>query len=225
MAKAQETSAAATVVTNRPLKKDTASEVKAWAKSKIPGFESLDAFVALLLKRRLIVYFAFVSIILLLLFWSYIKVIIVMLLFVAAGAFSMIYNRWVKVSLGVELVMLGLVLSAVLYGRLEAIIVSFAGLFFAEVISGRMTYSTFVSFIGLAVVSLVTYNFYEYFDKNITTVGIAMTILYDAIILPGYILLGSSPARSLLFFVTHVLFNFWIFAFVAPLLFKILEIL
>jgi len=144
----------------------------------------------------------------------------VMALFIIIGILSMMYNRWIKVSLGVELIMVGTVLTAVAYGRFPAIIVGFVALFFAEMLSDRFTYSTFISFIGLFVVAMVVPLFGS---SSITAIGIWMTLMYDIIILPGYVLLGSSPWRSLLFFVTHIMFNAWVFIVIAPRILPLLN--
>jgi len=181
------------------------SDVSELAKSKIP----------LLLEKRLAIVIVIAAVLLLYIFRSIVEVIAVMAVFIVLGSVSMMYNRWIKVSLGVEFIMLGIVVTGMLYGRWQALIVGIVALFFAEVLSDRFTYSTFVSFIGIFVVAMVI-------PLLITWVGIWMTLLYDVIILPGYMLLGSSPWRSLLFFTTHIFFNAWIFMVVAP---RILQLL
>lgn len=184
-------------------------QVKSWAKSHIPFFW----------EKRIIIALAILAIIFLYVFREIVGMLTVMALFIIIGILSMMYNRWIKVSLGVELIMVGTILTAVAYGRFPAIVVGFVALFFAEMLTDRFTYSTFVSFIGLFVVAMVVPLFT---NSSITAIGIWMTLLYDIIILPGYVLLGSSPWRSLLFFVTHISFNAWIFIVVAP---KILPLL
>jgi len=185
------------------------SNISELAKSKIP----------FLLEKRLAIVFVISAILLLYLFRHIVEVVAVMAAFIVVGILSMMYNRWIKVSLGFELIMLGLVVTGMLYGRIPAVIVGMVALFFAEVITDRFTYATFVSFIGIFVVAMIVPMFA---DKNITWVGIWMTLLYDVIILPGYMLLGSSPWRSFLFFITHIFFNVWIFMVVAPRIFQFL---
>ncbi len=197
------------------------NDVAAWAHSKIPGFENFAAFVRFLFEKRLIILLALASAVLLFFFWSYIKVFFVMGAFIALAAFSMLYNRWIKVSLGVEFVMLGLVITTLAFGRLPGLIVGMAGLFLAEVLSERFTYSTFVSFIGIALVALIAPNIFNQ-TNSITSTGIILTLIYDAVIAPGYLLLGSNPSRTALFVATHIIFNVWVFSFIAPVLFRIL---
>ena len=177
-------------------------EVKSWAKSRIP----------LIWRKRYTIAAAAAALILLYLFSSFVKMILVMAVFILLGVVSLIYNRWIKTSLGVELIMLGVVISSVEYGFFPGVVVGFVALFFAEIITDRFTYSTFVSFIGIAAVSLAA----PWIDAGITWTGIFMTILYDAVIAPGYLIMGSSPWRTLVFVTTHVLFNAWVFFFIAP---------
>ncbi|MBI2145611.1 hypothetical protein HYU18_04810 [Candidatus Woesearchaeota archaeon] len=142
-------------------------------------------------------------------------------IFIALAAMSMLYNKWIKLSIGVELIMLGLVITSVAFGRLPGLVVGIVGLFLAEVISERFTYSTFVSFIGVCVVALIAPNVFNQ-AGSITSTGIIVTVVYDAIIIPGYLLLGSSFGRSAFFVVTHIFFNIWVFTFLAPAIFRIL---
>ena len=184
-------------------------QLKSWANSKIP----------FLVEKRIMIVTALVALVLLFVFRDIFQAILVMTLFIIIGFASMMYNRWIKVSLGFELIMLGTVLTAAVYGSLPAIIVGFVALFAAEVFTNRFTYLTFMSFIGLFVVAMVVPSFHT---TSITLIGIWMTIMYDALILPGYLLLGSSPWRTLLFLVTHLLFNVWLFIFVAPFVFRLI---
>ena len=192
-----------------PLKYDRKG-IKSWAKSQIPFFWEM----------RIIITVGVLSAILLFFFHRIVEMLLVMAGFIVLGVASMMYNRWIRVSLGFELIMFGVVITGMLYGWLQALIVGFIALFFAEVLTNRFTYSTFVSFIGMFVIALVVPSFA---GNNVAWVGIGMTLLYDLIILPGYILLGSSPGRSLLFFATHILFNAWIFLTVAPPVMSVLD--
>ena len=185
-------------------------EIKSWASSPIP----------FLWERRIIIAFIVPVVIFIFLFWNLVEALLVMGAFIFLGVASLMYNRWVKVSLGVELIMLGVVITGMLYGWPAALAVGFTSLFFSEVLTNRFTHSTFVSFIGMFVVAIVAPQFE---GRDVRWVGIGMTLLYDAIILPGYLLLGSSPGRSLLFLATHILFNFWIFWTVAPVIWSFLK--
>src|SRR3989338_407489 len=190
------------------------NDVASWAHSKIPGFENFAALVRFLFEKRLIILLALAAAVLLFFFWSYVKMLVVMAMFIAIGAMSMLYNRWIKVSLGVEFVMLGLVLTSIAFGRLPGLVVGMVGLFLAEVLSERFTYSTFVSFIGVAVVALTAPNIFNQ-TNSLTSTGIILTVIYDAVIAPGYLLLGGNVGRTALFVVTHIIFNVWVFSFIA----------
>ncbi|MBI2176452.1 hypothetical protein HYU40_03865 [Candidatus Woesearchaeota archaeon] len=199
-------------------KKDAAS----WAHSKVPGLESLTSFLRFLFEKKLIVIVAIAVMALLFFFWAYVKVLAAMAFFIFLGAVSMIYNRWIKVSIGVELVMLGLVITSIAFGRLPGLIVGMVGLFLAEIVSERFTYSTLVSFVGIIVAGLTAPNVFHMLGESITATGIALTVVYDAIIAPGYLMLGSNLGRTAFFVITHIIFNIWVFSFVAPLLFRVL---
>ncbi len=184
------------------------AEVKAWAKSRLPFFWKKRFSIALVIASAAVLF----------LFRNFIEMLAVMALFIAFGIASMMYNRWVKISLGIEFILLGTVITGLVYGKFPALIVGMVSLFFAEVITDRFTYSTFVSFAGIFAVSMVA----PMLDGiSVTWAGIWMTVLYDAIIGPGYIIMGSSLWRTLLFVVTHILFNIWAFVFIAPLVLRL----
>jgi hypothetical protein len=192
-------------------------KVRAWAKSRIQWFSG-DVLTRAA-RNKTAVIAAVLLVVSLLLFGALVQRLVVMLAFIALGTASMMYNRWVKVSLGIELIMLGIVVTGMLYGPLEAIITGFIALFLAETLTSRFTYSTFISFIGIFAVAMAIPLMG---DTGIKWVGIWMTLLYDAIIVPGYIVMGSSIARSALFAGSHILFNWWIFAFIAPRIMQVL---
>ncbi len=191
-----------------------------WAHSKVPGLETFANLLRFLVEKRLIVLLGIAAFALLFFFWAYVKALFVMAAFIALGAASMAYNRWVKLSLGVELVTLGMVITSLAFGRAAGLFVGVVGLFLAEVLYERFTYSTFVSFIGIAVIAIIAPAVHSR-TGDITATGILLAIVYDAVIIPGYLLLGSSLGRSALFIVTHIAFNIWVFTFVAPLLLRI----
>jgi len=184
-------------------------EIKAWAKSKIP----------FLWEKRVSLGLAVLALLFLYLFRDVVQMIIIMAVFIALGTVSLLYNRWIKISLGFELIMFGTIITAMVYGRWQAIVVGFIALFLAEVLTDRFTYSTFISFIALAVVASVAP---LVSSIGITWTGVTMTLLYDLIIVPGYLLMGSSPWRTSLFVGTHIMFNVWVFIFLAPFVFRII---
>lgn len=185
------------------------SEIKAWAKSRIP----------LLWNRRYVIAASVAGLVALYFFRGLLAMVAVMAAFIVLGVLSMMYNRWVKVSLGVELIMLGMVIVSSVYGMVPGIVVGCVAIFFAEVLTDRFTYSTFVSFIGVFAVAAAVPHLS---GMSITWIGIWMTVLYDLIIGPGYIIMGSSIWRTLLFIATHLLFNTWVFVFIAPMVHRVI---
>lgn len=129
------------------------------------------------------------------------------------ASLSMIYNLFFRISLGFEFIMLATVLCSVVYGPVVGVCVGLVSLFFAEFISTKLTYNTFVSFIGIAIVGFVA-SFYT--GGNIAMWGIFMTILYDVIIIPGYLLTGSNPIKCFIYVITHIPWNVWVFSVIAP---------
>jgi hypothetical protein len=188
--------------------------IRKWAKKQVLNFRELWQ---LLWAKKLIVIVGAAVAIILLFFWSYIQAITLMAIFIVVGVVSLLYNRFLKVSLGIELNMLGIVIIGLLYGPLAAFIVGSITLFFAFVLTEHLTHASFVSFIGIAAVSFLIP---VLSNMSITATGISLTIIYDVIIAAGYLALGSRLERTALFIVTHIPWNIWVFWSIAPKIYE-----
>ncbi len=134
-------------------------------------------------------------------------------IFLLLSSVSLIYNRWLKTSIGIEFVMLSTVLTARVYGPIPGAIVGFVGLTAAEIIGTGFNARTLISLVAIAFIGLIT----PFFSSmSILAAGIILTLIYDLIIIPFYLLAGSSPGRSALFVITHIIWNLWVFYVLAP---------
>ncbi|GEM_PF-6860193 len=197
----------------------TKENIKHWAKAKFGLQQRFSSFLEWCAKKRARLIAIAVAVIAAFFLFSLLKDIFIIALLIAAGSLSLLYNRFIRTSLGIELITLGVVLAGRLYGPWTAIIAGLASLLLAELLTEALQHKTVVSFIGIAVMGFSTQFFA---NASITTEGIALAIIYDAIILPGYFILGSNPARCILFLVTHIAFNVWLFTTVAPFVARIL---
>lgn len=152
--------------------------------------------------------------------FSLLKGLFLVALFTSIGAGSLLYNRFIRISLGVELISLGVVIIGRLYGPVPAMAVGFSALFAAELLTGALQHKTIVSFIGILIMGFSTQFFTGW---GITAAGIVLVVVYDAIIIPGYLVLGSNPLRSFAFLATHIAFNVWVFTSIAPSVLRIVS--
>jgi hypothetical protein len=150
---------------------------------------------------------------------SHIKPMLTIICFIALGAASLLYSRFIRISLGFELIMLFTVLAGFLYGTGAALFTGLTSMLFAFILSGHFSQGSFVSFIGIIVVCFLIPVFK---GTGITGAGILLTLIYDAIIASGYIALGSRIERTVLFVATHVPFNIWAFIAIAPRIYDFL---
>ncbi|MBI3051049.1 hypothetical protein HYY74_01185 [Candidatus Woesearchaeota archaeon] len=148
-----------------------------------------------------------------LLLFSLVKGLLIISFFIGLGAASLQYNRFIRTSLGIELITIGVVITGRLYGPGVAVFVGFVSLFLGELLSGSLQHKTVVSFIAIVAIGLLTQNFA---GASIAAEGIWLIVIYDIIIAPGYLLLGSNPLRTGIFVVTHIAFGIWLFTAVAP---------
>jgi hypothetical protein len=137
-----------------------------------------------------------------------------------AGAMSMVYIRYVPelYVLGVELCMLSTVTCAKAYGPGIGAGVGLVTITAATIMSGRFKPSSFISIFALPLIGFAA----GLIDLKIQVLGVVMTVAYDLIVLPLYYLFGSRLHSTLIFFVSHVLFNYWAFTTVAPVLIRMM---
>ncbi len=143
--------------------------------------------------------------------------------FIITGALSLIHSRYFKYShyIGFELCTLATVLTSLAYGPVTGAFTGLISITLGFILSGYFKPTYFISVLTMPLLGLVV----PFFKNHLSLpfLGLLMTLIYDAIILPLYVLLGGSRIPSaLIFFVTHILFNYWIFSFVAPILINII---
>ena len=136
-------------------------------------------------------------------------------IFLFLSSISLIYNRWVKTSIGIEFITLSTVMTARVYGGVVGGLVGLVGLTTAEVLGTGFNAKTVISLVGIFIIGLIT-PFFNGF--NVTVAGIILAVIYDVIIIPLYLLAGSRPLSSAVFIVSHLIFNAWLFVYVAPFL-------
>ena len=143
-------------------------------------------------------------------------------LLTVVGSLSLIYVRFIKQAyvLGVELVMFATIVCGYAYGSLLGAIVGFITITVSQFYSGRFKISTLISIIMVPFIGFIShyFNFIE-----IQKLGIILIIIYDLIILPLYYITGSRLSSVVIYFITHILFNFWIFNNIAPVVLNIIK--
>ncbi|MEK6968079.1 MAG: hypothetical protein AABX51_05610 [Nanoarchaeota archaeon] len=133
--------------------------------------------------------------------------------FLFLSSISLIYNRWLKVSIGIEFITFSTVMTARAYGGLLGGLVGFFGLATAEVLGTGFNAKTVISLLAIFLMGMIT----PFFNGiHITTAGMLIAVFYDLLIIPLYLIAGSNPVRSAVFVITHLIFNAWLFVFIAP---------
>lgn len=136
------------------------------------------------------------------------------------GGISNIYQRYIKAHLGIELIMLSAIIAGYIYGPFVGGVVAFLTFALAMYFEGRFPHTLFVSFILITLVGITASMFK---DKSITFAGITLTILYDLILVPVYIAFFRARIPSIMLFaITHIIWNYWVFSTIAPGLLSIL---
>ncbi len=147
------------------------------------------------------------------------KMIFFILLLMFLGTLTNTLNRFIPFSIGLELIMMGTILSSRVYSPVIGIMVGIISLTVSEFLIMRFKIGIAFSYLGIIVVSFLSHLFA---GSDITYVGISLTIIYDAIILPGYFFTGSNPIKICIFAFTHIALNIWIFMKIAPFILRLM---
>ncbi len=168
------------------------------------------------LTRKKILLGSLAAIILILIFQSVIIKALLIAAFFAASACSTIWKRkYPELPIGIELYIFGTTAAAFAFGPIFGIFFGIAAAISAEVISGVIGEGIFFSIAAISLVAVAA-DFLKPLD--FVALGIILTLLYDAVT-QAMPLLSNPEGRikSIIFIITHVLFNFIAFKLFAPL--------
>lgn len=144
----------------------------------------------------------------------FLKTAIIMMAFIGLGAISRIWLRVIPLqSLGIEFILLFTVISGRLFGPVAGVIVGVTSMVLSAAISDEEPMKLWPAFVAIAIVGHLSGTLSI---ASISVLGIGLTILYDIIISIIYYFLGSSGAKIILFDVTHIIWNYWVFYNIAP---------
>jgi hypothetical protein len=137
------------------------------------------------------------------------------------GGISKIYQRFFKVQLGIEFIMLATVISGYVYGPFVGAIVGFFTFALATYFSGFFSHTLVISFIMITLVGAAAALFS---NTSIKTAGITLTLIYNLLFIPIYIgWFRGRVTRIFMFSITHILWNVWVFSTIAPFIMTLIS--
>lgn len=150
-----------------------------------------------------------------------VKHVLIISFLILLGGISKIYQRYFRVQVGIEFIMLAAVVSGYIYGAFVGGVVGFFTFSLATFFSGRFSHTLIISFILTTLVGMAASLFG---NASITVVGITLTLIYNLILIPIYIgWFSGRVSRILLFSATHIFWNVWVFTTIAPYLVSMLK--
>lgn len=146
------------------------------------------------------------------------------LFFVLLNLLASVSMLYLKISrhahyIGIELCTLATVLISLKYGYALGMLTGFISITSALIVSGYFKPTYFVSVLTMPLIGLIVPLFS---GLPLWQIGILMTIIYDAIVLPLYVFMGSRIPSTIVFFITHLLFNYWVFTTIAQVIFNLM---
>lgn len=170
-------------------------------------------------RKPLIIAVSVLLLLLTFLFSSIVKGFILIVAFIAIGAVSRMWQRFVPMAIGVELVMLFTVIAGILFGPYAGMIVGFLSLSISTLVTEEDIAKMWPAFIAIAIVGYLSG---AIAIVNVSPYGLMFTIFYDVFITIIYIATGHSLIKTLIFDATHIAFNYFVFYHIAPNLLKLL---
>ena len=165
----------------------------------------LEKLYPLIKNRARIIIILTLFLILTLFYYRFVKISIYVIAFIIVGGLSKFYHRFLKSTIGIDLVLFTTIMTALVYKSvILSLIVGWLGLVIADTIGSRFSYTSFVSLIGLASVSIVSQLI---ISLPIIAGAIILIIIFEIISAIFYVLMGSSPQKITVFLVSHLLFN------------------
>lgn len=146
---------------------------------------------------------------------QFIKTATVMIAFIFLGVMSRLWLKYIPLqSLGIELILLFTIISGQLFGPAAGVVVGVISIVLSAAVTDEEPMKMWPAFVAIAVIGHLSG---VISIASISVLGIVLTILYDAIVSVIYYFLGSSGAKIILFDITHITWNYWVFYNVAPL--------
>ncbi|MBN2368688.1 hypothetical protein JXC34_06715 [Candidatus Woesearchaeota archaeon] len=155
-------------------------------------------------------------------FLKELKEIFFILALTSLGALSLAPPRYFKYAhyVGFELCLMATVLTSLAYGPVIGALAGFISIFTGFVLSSYFKPTYFISVLAMPLMGLIVPIFRE---LPLFYLGVLMTLIYDAIVLPLYVCIGSSRTVSAaVFFITHILLNAWVFSALAPFIYNLM---
>jgi hypothetical protein len=128
---------------------------------------------------------------------------------ILVGSLSLLHQRFTRNFFGFELCTVMTVLVSMLYGTKMGILVGVLSISLGMIIAGNLHPTIFVSIFGFLLIGFLA-SFFTI--DNFFVVGLGLTVLYDLLTVPIYLALGSNPATTFFYVVTHIPLNWLIFS-------------
>jgi len=152
--------------------------------------------------------FGIIIFLLVLNYHAYIKRTIIIALFIGCASVSKLYQRFINVSIGINLILFSALLISLVYQDLtSAMLVGWVSIVMADFIAKKFSYYSFFSLINITVTILISSLF---FGRHLIISLIALTIIYEALDSLLYYLAGSSPHNILTYATSHFIFNMFL---------------
>jgi len=172
-----------------------------------------------LLRNKLKTVIAVVVLFLIMSFSNIVLPAIVILTLGIIASFSTSYKRFIRIPPAVELVTFTTVIVSLAYGPLVGVLYGAIVSFTAEILTNALDVFILTFVPSRAAIGLMAGFFFNIFDHNILTTGVALSIAYNLIAQPLYILMADVEMRmkSLFFLFLNIGTNFIWFAVLGKL--------
>lgn len=156
----------------------------------------------------------------LLLFFVIFRQVGFLLVLTALAIVSRLYERFLRLEWGIELVTMAVVLTTIVVGPFMGALIGIVSLTISVILNHPMEDPKYLptSYLGLTIGAYVVSLFSS---SSLLVAGMAGTIAYNLVIDPLAIIFGARTFKVILFAVTNIAFNYFAFTTIAPLLMRV----
>jgi hypothetical protein len=138
---------------------------------------------------------------------------LIVLIFILIGALSLIHTLITRNYFGFELCTLLAITTAMKFGPVTGAIVGTTSITLGLILGRSIDAGIIASILGFIIIAVVA-SFFNF--SQIIFVGVILTIVYDILLGTFYYFSGSNLFTILMFSISHILLNFFVFTYLSP---------
>ncbi len=144
--------------------------------------------------------------------------ILVLILLMIAATLPIIYKRWIRMGIGIELMLFSTVIVGINYGPTAGFFFGLTAIAISDFMNKTIGEWSLLNMVGMGIGGVIAGSIGD--QTGIFITGLASFIGVELIRQVPPLLIGGQREKlmSIIYTIIHLMFNFWLFSTIAPLL-------